>query len=110
MPRYSYKCKKCGEVIDCYSSIATRNDPIKCFCGGTAARDVEVELNSAGAFDETTKEHIRFSSSMGVNPRQIPEAMKVYPGSEYTADGRLIINSRKDKLKKMKERGFVEFE
>ena len=52
----------------------------------------------------------RISRSMGVNIRQIPEAMKRYPGSEYDGRGYLKIHNRKHKIQEMKRRGLVEFE
>jgi len=46
---------------------------------------------------------------MGVTVEQIPQAEKTFPGSKYHPEtGALLITSRKDKLKKMKERGYVE--
>ena len=53
-------------------------------------------------------ENHRWSTAMGCNPDQIPEMMKRFPGSEYNADGDLLVRSRHDKLKKMKERGLCE--
>lgn len=35
MPFYSYKCNKCEEVFDAIQTIANREKPIKCKCGGT---------------------------------------------------------------------------
>jgi len=60
------------------------------------------------AFDETTKDHKRYSYSMGVLPEQIKEAEKAFPGSKYTPDGRLIIKNRQHKLKEMKRRNMIE--
>ena len=111
MPEYGYRCDTCNENFDGHATIAQRDEPNLCpSCGNLGNRDVEYELQTCSAFDETTKEHVRYSNSMGVNPRQIPAMMRKYPGSRYTPDGRLEVIGRKDKLKKMKERGLVEFE
>ena len=53
--------------------------------------------------------NVRYSWAMAVDPSQIDEAEKKYPGSKYRRDdGRLIVNGRIDKVKKMKERNLVE--
>jgi len=52
----------------------------------------------------------RWSNTMGVNPRQIPQAVKLYPGSVYNEKGQLLIRNRKHKLFEMKRRGMVELE
>lgn len=36
MPIYQYLCVKCGEVTDKVRSIANRDVPIQCVCGGEA--------------------------------------------------------------------------
>jgi len=111
MPNYGYKCSGCNENFDGFSTVACRNEPVACpNCGNLGYRDVEYELQTCGNFDETTKEHVRYSSSMGCNPKQIPEMERKYPGSRYTPDGRLEIIGRKDKLRKLRQRGMVEFE
>ena len=103
MPIYDYKCK-CGHTEWVYIQNHKPKRYLKCErCG-------KKMIKVYGEFNTDIINRTRYSNSMGVNPRQIPEAMRVYPGSEYTLDGRLIVNSRKDKLKKMKQRGLVEFE
>ena len=52
----------------------------------------------------------RWSRAMGVNIRQIPEAMKLYPGSVYDSRGYLRVDNRKRKLERMKQRGLIEYE
>ena len=109
MPLYVFKCDKCGMVFEHIECIEHRNDAQHCpGCNGPASRNAEAELAGLGNVDETTKDHVRYSRSMGVNPEQIKEAEKNFPGSRYTPDGRLIINSRKHKLFEMKRRGMEE--
>ncbi|HDY89188.1 MAG TPA: zinc ribbon domain-containing protein [bacterium] len=111
MPKHGYKCSGCDCNFDASSTIANRNEKTVCpKCGNLGDRDIEYGLNTCSAFDETTKEHTRWSWSMGVNPRQIPEMTRKYPGSNYNSKGQLEVIGRKDKLKKMKARGLVEFE
>ncbi len=110
MPNYSFNCPDCGHFSN-ICIIANRNKATGCpKCKKLCDRDVAHELQTCSAFDETTKEHVRWSNAMGCNPKQIPEMMKKYPGSSYSPDGKLEIIGRKDKLKKLKERGLVEFE
>jgi len=110
MPSYSFYCPDCGH-FDNICIVSRRNDECECpNCKKMCNRDVAHEMQNCSAFDETCKEHIRYSNVMGVLPKRIKEMEKKYPGSRYTPDGRLIVNSRQDKLKKMKERGYVEFE
>ena len=108
--KYGYLCVECGN-FDAYRPAASRDKEIECpECGAMCKRDKEYELQTCGEFDATSKNHVRYSSSMGINPKRIKEAERMYPGSKYTPDGRLEINSRQDKLKKMKARGLIEFE
>lgn len=109
MPLYTFKCTKCGLMFDQIECMEHRNNAQICpGCNGPASRDAEAELSGLGNVDETTKDHVRYSNSMGVNPSQIAEAERAYPGSKYTPDGRLIINSRQHKLMEMKRRGMEE--
>lgn len=109
MARYSYKCSKCGMIFDHIECVVHRNNVQVCpGCNGSAVRDVAVEYASMSNVDVTCKENTRYSRSMGVNPEQIPAAMKWFRGSEYHPDGSLIIHSRQHKLSEMKRRGMVE--
>lgn len=109
MPLYTYHCLVCGKVFDFHSSIAERNILKICDCGNKAERDEATELRTSGD-TSVMMSHERASYAMGVNLRQIPQAVKLYPGSEYDSKGRLIIHSRKHKLFEMRRRGMTEFE
>jgi putative FmdB family regulatory protein len=109
VPRYSFKCSKCGMIFDHIVPSVHRNEAQVCpGCDGPANRDVAVEYASMGNVDAPCKENTRYSNSMGVNPEQIPAAEKAFPGSEYHPDGRLIIHSRQHKISEMKRRGMIE--
>lgn len=102
MPRYEYKCD-CGCEKEIFAPMKDCYKKVICECGQEMCKIISLP-------NTDIVENVRYSTAMGVNPRQIPQAMKMYPGSVYTPDGRLIIRSRKDKLKKMKERGKCELE
>lgn len=111
IPKYTYRCFKCNHVFDELTTISGRNDPQECpECQEKAPRDVEAELADMGDFDETCKEHERWSWSMGVNRNQIAEMTRKYPGSEYhPSTGQLKIKSRNHKLLEMRRRNFEEY-
>lgn len=101
MPIYDYKCPDCKRSKEQYARPENYEKPIPCDCGGQMCRCISLPGTDM-------KENIRYSSTMGCNPNKINENMRKYPGSRYTSDGRLIVRSRNDKLKKMKERGLIE--
>jgi len=111
MPTYTYRCK-CGSVFDAIVPIRERNKPQKCpDCGGKGRRDEQSEFASAGKFNELMVDRPRWSEAMGVNPEQIPQAMKMFPDSVYhPKTGALLIRNRQHKLKEMKRRGYAEFD
>ncbi len=107
---YVYTCENCGHTFDGYVTLSRRNEAQSCpKCEGTSQRNVEAELASMGDFDETCKEHERWSWSMGCHVDDIPKMQQMYPGSEYNKRGQLKIKSRKHKLQEMQRRGFEEY-
>jgi putative FmdB family regulatory protein len=112
MPVYGGYCDTCNRNFDYISTIHLRNTSPDCpFCGGEQTRrDIKYELSTCTNFDETCKEHERWSWAMGVNVEQIPEAIKAFPGSEYNPKtGQLRVKSRAHKLQEMKRRGMEEY-
>jgi putative FmdB family regulatory protein len=103
LPLYDYECNDCGKQDEDFAMMADCDKPITCECGGQMDRFFSQAATSIAAKE-------RFSTVMGVAPKQIEKAMGMYPGSEYTNDGRLIVKSRNDKMRKMAQRGFVEYE
>lgn len=111
MPLYTYRCDKCGLVFEYIECIVKRNDAQVCpGCNGPASRDFEHECQKRSHVNE---DHPRYSKAMGVNPEQIAEAEKNFPGSEYMKSGPnagdLIIKNRQHKLYEMKRRGLEEY-
>ena len=107
MPLYSYFCSRCGN-FDSINTISGRNK-IECpKCGRTCERDIEYECLSANV--QVVTDHPRWSISMGVPACQVEQFRKMFPNSTYDSNGRLLIKNRKDKLRQMDERGFVELD
>ncbi len=102
MPIYQYKCA-CSRKKEIFATMSESGAKVKCECGQIMQRIVSLPSTDI-------VNNVRYSNSMGCNPRQIPEMMRKYPGSRYTPDGKLIVNSRKDKLLKLRQRNLVEFE
>lgn len=109
MPWFTYKCKKCSEIFRDYQTIANRNTPTTCQCGGKAYRDVKAEL-SPRAGRKWITDNGRWSIAMGVPQIQVEEFRKRFPDSIYNDKGHLWIEGRKDKLKKAKERQMIELD
>ena len=103
MPIYEYSCNTCGTITEIFQTHYDFPESIGCKCGFTANKIIS-QVNTDLINNE------RWSNSMGVNPRQIPEAMKKYPGSMYNDKGQLRINNRKHKLYEIKRRGVQELE
>ena len=102
MPTYEYKCN-CNRTKEVFAPMKDSDKAVVCECGQKMCRIISLPSTDM-------VNNVRYSNSMGVNPRRIPEMERRYEGSRYTPDGRLIVNNRKDKLHKMAERGLVEFE
>lgn len=104
MPIYDYQCYTCEHITQKFRTCAGRDKSTKCEkCGGEARKVISTTIHIGLVRD-------RFSDAMGVTANQVEAAEKMYPGSKYTKDGRLIITGRKDKLRKMKERGYAELD
>ena len=106
MPTYTATCT-CGNTFHYMSPIVKRNDPTECDCGLMANRDVEAELAPSPMIKLITNNE-RWSLSMGVPISQLSEFRKRFPNSTYDDKGRLLVKSRKDKLRQCNERSMVE--
>lgn len=108
MPLYPFKCLDCGEEFDKVFSMGKAPLKVECSCGCIAYRN----WNAYGRTDELMKEHPRLSRALGCHPNQLKEMRKIHPGAEFvTINGmcQMKIKNRQDKLKRMKQRGMVEF-
>ena len=111
MPRYSYKCSKCGYKFDEIDSISRRNDTRHCpSCNGPAGRDAETEINTRPGTQN--EDHPRWSWSMGATPQMAREMLKKHPHLQYKYGengGPLLVKNRQEKLKLMKLHGMQEY-
>lgn len=105
MPIYEYICPQGHEHEELMSGYNPPDSPACPQCGAYCRRNRSAEYVHTDCMD-----HPRWSEAMGVNPDQIPEAMRRFPGSTYDSEGRLLVKNRADKKKKMKERGYIEFD
>ncbi len=111
MPEYMGKCTNCYKLHRYHSTIKDRDHcPEWCECGGTITRNVEAELESSRSTKKWVTDNERWSISMGVPASQVAEFRKRFPNSTYNDRGDLLVKSRKDKLRQMKERDFVELD
>lgn len=102
MPIYCYKCDKCGKTAEFYVPMDQRNSVHPCDCkGGVLARNMTAEL----VHTDLPYQREVLSETMGINKNQIPRAKKLWPDSEWTPDGRMIVRSHQQRKRIMRERG-----
>lgn len=106
MPSYGYLCERCGNFHS-INTITERNKTECPKCGRVCERDIDYELNSGSELEVGT-DHPRWSWSMAVPPSQLPEFRKRYPDITFNDRGQPLIKNRKDKLRQMKKRDFME--
>lgn len=105
MPFYEYICPDKHEHQRFYPHCSPAKRPTCPTCKKKSRRNYRKEAKYTDCVDRP-----RWSDAMGVHPDQIPEAMRRFPGSQYNSEGQLLVESRADKKKKMKERGYVELD
>jgi len=108
MPRYCYRCKKCGSVFDDIRQIADRNKSGACECGGETERSVEAECKTSVM---KSGENIRESRNLAMSVADLKsgKAFEVHPGASFGKPNKagmcpLIIHDRREKLKRIKEK------
>jgi len=117
--RYCYECDKCKYVFDRHHSPKNRNKTEQCpMCLGPAHRSFKNELKGCKV-DALMKENERWSFTLGINadnPAEVAEARKRHPGAVFDFDvpgkqplGRMRIGHRREKLRRLKERGMEEY-
>jgi len=101
-----YSCSRCHGSKDYTGRLP------KC-CPDCGSKSFRVRYNPKDKLENefvniTYSENERWSTSMGVPENQVNDFRKRFPNSTYSDDGRLLIKNRPDKLRQMKERGFIE--
>lgn len=112
MPVYSFICGECQFRDDHVRTIAQRNEPTPCpVCAG----DGKTSLMARDFFAEQTgrppeAEYGRpfLSEALGVHPSQVDEARRRFPDHKFTPDGRMVIESHKERKRVLKDLGFVD--
>jgi putative FmdB family regulatory protein len=104
-PIYPFNCYDCNESLEIFKArMESPKTPICPKCKKKMARVF------SSTVDATMIERPRYSLAMGVNPSQIAQAKKIYPGSEYNAKGDLLVRNRRHKLYEASRRGMSELE
>lgn len=110
MPRYTFKCTKCGMIEDHFLPISSRNVSQNCSgCNGPSERNVEAELSDRS---DVSGDNPRWSWSMGATPQVAEQMLQKHPDLVYKfgkGGGPLLVKNRQEKLKLMKLHGMEEF-
>ena len=108
MPRYNYRCEKCGKISDDLRLMADADKLGTCECGGETKRNLEAEYARSVM---KPGENIRNSRSLAMSEADIKsgKAFKVHKGANFGEPNRagkcpMIIHDRREKLKRIKER------
>lgn len=109
MPRYSYRCDRCGKISDDLRRMADKDEPGVCKrCGGVIKRNLEAECKKSIM---KSGENIRNSRSLAMSESDIKsgKAFKTHPGANFGEPNRagmcpMVIHDRREKLKRIKER------
>ena len=103
MPAYDFECDKCETVTEDSFPISKRPPHIKCpKCGGKAVRIFTVNSK------HNAESRVIWSKAFGINPDQIPEMMKRFPGDEYNpVTGAMRVKGFQHQKKVAKRLGMV---
>lgn len=107
MPVYTFKCSVCGHVHDEVRTIANRSLPSPCpqqQCDGAMERAMFLERTATPPEMEYSRPFL--SEALGVDPSQINDAKRRFPDHKFHPDGRMIIESHKERKQVIKDLGF----
>lgn len=95
-----------GHIKHNIEEVTVTNVGLACpLCGCFLGVYYHDSRNHVGIFSEEE----RVSLAMGVQPCQIEEATKAFPGSRYRSDGALLYKGRSGKKAAMRQRGYTEY-
>ncbi len=110
-----YTCTSCdwyGEFE--FDSPLPKGCPV---CGSGSCRIVfrtHTKVQSVSCnIDGTSRNNVRHSYSLGCRPWQLEKMQKLHPGARFVKKGKgyvMEIKSRQEKLQRMKERGYEEYD
>lgn len=109
LPVFNYHCKTCKKDIqrkesidfDWIKGVFTYSE--KCECGGELDSGYYRPPYCGQKAGMITIENI----TMGISLEQVPEAMKMYPGSEYNERGNLVTKGVRQQEKEALRRGLI---
>ena len=104
MPLYDYKCMRCEQLTERLVRTEPVLDLVPCEQCGYAAK----RIISAGAGRQSGESRSIWSRSFGINPDQIPEMTRRFPGDEYhPVTGAMKINGFQHQKQIAKRLGMV---
>ena len=110
MPTYTYKCEECGKVQDHVQTVAEREEPVECECGGKQQYDFGLTIADVHEFGEM---RMQWSEALAVQPEDVKKTMEEdrkigSTAAAYHPDGRLGFTSLQQKRRYMRDRGFID--
>ena len=119
MPSYSYVCSECKTVFEFVSSMKDWQQIRPCIkCKADANHSVILD-HKAGGVDSQMREY-QMEGNNGTRlygasylPHQMEEARRVHPGRDFKlVNGAMlpVIKHRRDKLRYLKEMGYIEYD
>jgi len=105
MPTYAFTCKECDTRVLVLRPMREHAVPQMCsLCGTEMVRDFREELPNIG--DRVYQKPI-ISSSLAINPSQIPEHRRLFPDIKMHPEGMPIFESAKQHDKYLDRIGAV---
>lgn len=112
MPVYSFVCPVCLYREDHIRRIDDRNIPALC---PICQKNRIVSYEERDAMSEQTGRPPDlgystplYSEALGVAPNQVDDARRRFPDHNFTPDGRMILESHKERNRVLKDLGFVD--
>ena len=92
MPRYSYQCPACLEILEVTRSISLRNRRPKCPACPNGKMERNIGLERCGTDTQDYVKPIE-SHRMGVSPNQVAEHRRRFPEIPMTDTGEIIVRN-----------------